>query len=548
MFPLRPNLQSIVTRITLFWIGLLLVSTVALVLLLNHFLRKDLIRTHSDELLALANYAAQDIDRHVVERREMLQELARQVPPGLLNNPERLYTWLVDRHDLHPVFTCGLVVIDLSGRVVASCPTSSKAGDSYLNRDVFHLALKEEFAIGRPYLDAVLKRPVLSMGTAILDWQGKPVGVVVGTSLLDSTSFLNALSSTRIGRKGGLVLVSPRDQLFLGDSRGFPALTPTPKKGMHRQHDSAMEGFRGVGVDRNSFGEEELAAVVSIPSSGWFLVARLPTSEVFSPMNSLRQIFMSAFVVLVLVIILVMIVGLRYLMGPLKYAAEHADKMSQEEIPLKPLPVVRQDEVGELTEAFNRILDKLLASQAQLEHLAHHDSLTGLPNRKLLNDRMQQALGRARRSGTRVALLMLDLDGFKNVNDEMGHSAGDEALRQVAARLGGHTRCEDTVARIGGDEFVILLTDQQEQVSRMAERVAYKCLESLAEPFEIFGIERQLGTSIGIAIGDGSLRTDELLAAADHAMYRAKESGGGGIAWAELEEGDDLGVVAGAVT
>lgn len=142
--------------------------------------------------------------------------------------------------------------------------------------------------------------------------------------------------------------------------------------------------------------------------------------------------------------------GLRYQLRPLRHAAQHADRMTRGEIPLAPLPLIRRDEVGHLTAAFNGVLARLLASRADLEHSAHHDGRTGLPNRHLLADRMQQALGRARRGEHQVALLFLDLDGFKTINDNWGHSAGDAALCEVAARLGAVLRCEDTLARVGG--------------------------------------------------------------------------------------------------
>ncbi|MFS2055783.1 diguanylate cyclase domain-containing protein, partial [Variovorax sp. CT11-76] len=156
-------------------------------------------------------------------------------------------------------------------------------------------------------------------------------------------------------------------------------------------------------------------------------------------------------------------------------AADQADRMTRGELPLAPLRVVRDDEIGHLTQAFNRLLAKLVDNQQALARLAHHDTLTGLPNRKLLDERLQQALAHAARHGQPVAVLYLDLDGFKQLNDTLGHEAGDLALREIARRLQALVRQTDTVARIGGDEFVLLATGLVEPAEQGAQVLAQRC-------------------------------------------------------------------------
>jgi len=161
--------------------------------------------------------------------------------------------------------------------------------------------------------------------------------------------------------------------------------------------------------------------------------------------------------------------------------------------------------------------------------MAHHDALTGLPNRILLADRLGHALSRAQRNGWRVAVLYLDLDGFKPINDRLGHEAGDLALKEVARRLGATVRESDTLARLGGDEFMVLMGDLeggQEQAQAAASEVARKCLEAFELPMELAGQSCQLSVSIGVAVGDGSSAAQALRLAADGAMYQAKQAGG----------------------
>jgi diguanylate cyclase (GGDEF)-like protein/PAS domain S-box-containing protein len=167
--------------------------------------------------------------------------------------------------------------------------------------------------------------------------------------------------------------------------------------------------------------------------------------------------------------------------------------------------------------------------QAHIEHLAYHDPLTHLPNRSLLLDRLQQALARYRRRGQYGALLFLDLDQFKAINDSLGHAVGDLLLCEVARRLSAQIRKEDTVARLGGDEFVILLAQldgSADSAAREARSVADKVHEIFIQDFNIAGYALRVGASIGVAVfPEGDETADEVLRHADIAMYRAKMGG-----------------------
>lgn len=160
----------------------------------------------------------------------------------------------------------------------------------------------------------------------------------------------------------------------------------------------------------------------------------------------------------------------------------------------------------------------------KLKELAHYDCLTGLPNRALFFDRLEQALKQAKRTNKEVALLMIDLDGFKCINDRMGHDAGDEVLIEVAGRLKKQIRDTDTVARFGGDEFVVILTNLSEAGD--AETLALKIIVAIGKPFHFNMPYCAVGASIGISFYpfDGYY-AETLLKKADAAMYRAKENG-----------------------
>jgi diguanylate cyclase (GGDEF)-like protein len=187
---------------------------------------------------------------------------------------------------------------------------------------------------------------------------------------------------------------------------------------------------------------------------------------------------------------------------------------------------------GEVAEgavvAHEDITERKLAEE-ETAHRALHDPLTDLPNRRLLGDRLEQALSRAAREGTIVAVLFLDLEGFKAVNDEFGHEAGDRLLVAVAGRLKGCLRKADTAARLGGDEFVLVLEGVSDEGEALAlgERLA----RALEKPFSVGEAERSLSASMGMALSTlPHGRPEDLLRLADLAMYRSKREGKGRVA------------------
>lgn len=169
----------------------------------------------------------------------------------------------------------------------------------------------------------------------------------------------------------------------------------------------------------------------------------------------------------------------------------------------------------------NRKLVLLEKKYVQAQHFAYHDELTGLPNRSLLLDRLNQAMTQAVRQQKQVALLFIDLDGFKHVNDRLGHLAGDKLLQQVADRLSACIRNDDTVCRYGGDEFVIMLTgiNAQENAAALTDKIHAR----LSSTYLLDGNVINITASIGVAISKGEVESsNDLIKQADNAMYRAK--------------------------
>ncbi|OQS35548.1 GGDEF domain-containing protein [Chromobacterium haemolyticum] len=529
---LRRVLDSIVTRLLLLALGIVVTGTVARYYAVSQFLREDLSKVVQNQQMALASYVARDVDFKIQQRQALLRRLAAELPLDLLQRPAELQAWLRLHCDFQCPFSQGLYVVTPDGRAVADYPQMpGRAGRNFSDRDYIRIALSsppnlDRIAIGRPVVGRVSKKPVLPMAAALPWRHGQPQGALAGVTALAAPGFLDLLLASRIGGpNSGFLLISPQDQMFIASSQPDMVLKPTPPTGINPLHDRAMAGFRGVGITVNAQGDEEVSAIASVPSTGWFVVARLPSSEAFATVDRVQTFLLKNAALAILVFALAAGAGLYLLFRPLFRAASHADRMTRGELPLEPLPVKRNDEVGHLLAAFNRLLSKLNQHQAELARMAHHDALTGLPNRALLADRLNMALARAQRKKGKLGLLFLDLDGFKQINDNYGHKAGDKVLWQAAQRLSGIVRQTDTLARIGGDEFVLLIGDLGEDAEEVARIVATKCIEMMQTPFDIGGEQRQLGISVGIALGNGESSADSLLQAADQAMYRAKKSG-----------------------
>ncbi|MFC7517909.1 diguanylate cyclase domain-containing protein [Herbaspirillum sp. GCM10030257] len=489
--------------------------------------------------LSIASYVARDIDHSITSRLELINQFASELPSELASQPDALQTWVKDRQQINPLFNGGLVVVRPDGRgLYAEYPrVTGRSQLDYATSDWFMSALRSSKpVIGRPTRGRASGDPIIIFAAPVRDTGGSVVAVLAGVALLNTPGFLDLMQESQLGATGGFLLISPADQLFIASSDPAMILAPTPPPGVNHLHDRAMAGYRGTGVTINAKGREELSAIVTVPSTGWFMVAHIPTKEAFRPVEELRKFMFKTSAIFLVLIMTVLLIALPRILRPLTDAARAIRDMADGKVRLTPLPVVRDDEVGQLLQGFNFLVHRLRAEESareateeRLKFLAHHDSLTGLYNRTMLEEHLELALGAMRRDGSQIALLFCDLDDFKGINDNYGHTTGDAVLREVARRLTEGRRRVDTVARLGGDEFVILVTGLSD-ARTAANLIAEQCLTAISEPFEIDGKIFELGMSIGIATHAGSAVTSSyLIAQADIAMYQAKRRGKEGL-------------------
>jgi diguanylate cyclase (GGDEF)-like protein len=493
--------------------------------------------------LSIASYVARDIDHSITSRLELINQFATELSSELAYQPDALQNWIKERQQINPMFNGGLVVVRPDGHgLYAEYPhVTGRSQLDYATTDWFMSALRgSKPVIGRPTRGRASGDPIIIFAAPVRDTGGSVVAVLAGVALLNTPGFLDLMQESRLGETGGFLLISPADHLFVASSDPAMVLAPTPPPGVNHLHDRAMAGYRGTGVTINAKGTEELSAIVTVPSTGWFMVARIPTKEAFRPVEELRNFMFKTSVFFLILILTLLLIALPRILRPLTDAARAIRGMADGKVNLAPLPVVRDDEVGQLLHGFNFLVQRLRAEESareateeRLKFLAHHDSLTGLYNRTMLEERLELALGAMRRDGSQIALLFCDLDDFKGINDKYGHTTGDAVLRQVARRLSEGRRRIDTVARLGGDEFVILITGLSD-AHTASNLVAEQCLAAIGDPFEIDGNTFTLGMSIGIATHTGSAVTaSNLIAQADVAMYQAKRKGKDGFFFME---------------
>jgi diguanylate cyclase (GGDEF)-like protein len=398
---------------------------------------------------------------------------------------------------------------------------------------------------------AGLDQPSVILATPVQDPQGKTVGVVVIN--LDLNGVFASLRADL-----------PKDyQLFMANRNGDYVIHPDPSQAfgfdkgrrvfVQEEFEATaalMEGRASSVVTEVQTGKYANAPVVAafvgrvvkISSDEDRLIVGLaqPLALVLEQADRLGGVILQLVIGLGAACVLLAAIVARAVTRPINSMSTAVQRFANGHQVAK-LAIDRQDEIGVLARSFdtmqNEIRQQLAAlheNRLELEHLARHDALTGLPNRRAFQERLDHAVARAQRSKQRFALLFIDVDNFKTINDRWGHDGGDAVLKIVALRLNATTRKADAVARMGGDEFVVLLDNpaHREDITAIAE----KLLESVRSPILHNGQELQVGFSIGISqFPDDGRTAAELMARADHAMYDAKAAGRNGFRFSSIK-------------
>lgn len=648
--------HSLKTRVTLFTLAIFLASIWSLALFAGHTLRQDMQRLLGEQQFSTVSLMAAQVDEALSTRMQALERVAAEIAPYQMANPAILQRTLASRTVFQEFFSGGTFVTGPDGIAIASLPlTVQRLGVNYSDRDYIQAALREgKSHISRPLFGRAVKAPVFVLATPIHDQQGAVIGVLAGVVNLAMPNFLDRVSENQYGRTGYYVVVARQHRLIVTSSDKGRILEILPPADTSPTLDRFINGDEGTEIFVNPLGIEVLVAVKGIPTANWYAAVALPTAEAFAPIRAAHMNLLLATLALTLLAGGLTWMMLRRELAPLQSTATALASLPDLSKPMTPLPVQRQDEIGQVIAGFNRLLLELArrqetlsesearyrtafrtspdavsiariadgrfldindgfsrlmgwareevigltslelgiwrhrsdreqfiqvlqstrhckhleyewvartgrtvtiqrsaslitlggeecllsvahdisarkAAQEQIQQLVFSDPLTGLPNRRLFMERLEQSLSAALRHRRHGALIYVDLDEFKILNDTLGHDEGDRLLQMMAQRLKDCVREEDTVARIGGDEFVILLDHLSANSARAAteaKKVAETIRAALSPPYRFGTVDHHTTSSIGITLfGDRSENTAEPLKRADLAMYQAKALG-----------------------
>lgn len=519
------NSGTLKSRVTVLLIVLVFLST-GLVALASLYIAERQMRTVvGDQQQALLASVAAYIDQDLDGKRALLTGLAEQLDDATLHDARRLQALLARRLTLRNEFS-NLVAFDAGGKLVANLDGGHNiANFNVSDRDYFQASIAAHRGVtSAPFKSQVSGKPTVLVTEPVYDADGKLVYLLAGAIDLQQPSFFGRLNTLKPGATGylfivttdGLVVQHPDTRRLLSNVRDGGYASPSML--------SALKGFEGWVSGAGHTGAPALLSYKRLRTANWIVGSVYPLGEALTPFIDMRfKSLIASAAVAVLAGLLGWLTVLR-LLRPLRALRRHVADLAAGGTDISVFNVDRRDEFGDLSRAFYGLSRQRAQAETALAALARTDALTGLHNRRMFEETFNIAIARAHRTHTLLALAYLDIDHFKHINDTLGHGMGDRVLVEFAARLKEAVRATDTVARLAGDEFVVIFENLTDP--RLPEVMGEKILAAMRPPFVLGDASLAISASVGIAIGAVEDATMEhFLATADAALYAAKEAG-----------------------
>jgi diguanylate cyclase (GGDEF)-like protein/PAS domain S-box-containing protein len=349
--------RSLKTRVTLFTLAIFIVSIWALSFYTTRMLRDDMQRVLGEQQFQTASLAASEINDHLIDQIAALELVAKEIDAHLIGSPAELQARLAQRTILSIMFNSGTWVSGQDGIVIAS-NLPVLIGTNYADREYLKTVLKgSKSTISKPITGKVLKDPIFVVAVPIRDASGKVIGAMAGVTDLSMRNFLDRAAKSHFGNTGGVSLNAPQHRLIITATDKTRIMQPLPPPGVNKMLDRYMQGYEGYGVSVNSRGVEELTAAKGIPIAGWFMGVVIPTAEAFAPVYDMQQRLLWATILLTLLASGLTWWILKRQLSPLIATADAMTALSNTNRVPPLLPVTSQDEIGQLTSSFNRLIE-----------------------------------------------------------------------------------------------------------------------------------------------------------------------------------------------
>lgn len=487
---------------------------------------------------ALVVNGAAGVDEEFAQVRKALTLAVRSIPAEAFRDGDAGTRFLAGQPALLSLVD-DVVLVGTDGRVVADMPAlEGRRGLDLSDREHIARTLSTRRSmISQPYLGRVTNAPSIAITVPAVSATGQIVGVVSGSVSLLKPNFLGRLARERIGRTGYYFLVTRGDTPMVILHPDTDRVMK-PVSAANPEIERALRGWEGAEEGVDAKGVKLLLAYQPLREVDWVLAAALPSREAYEPLNSLIARFAASGIALAIPLAVLLWFFIDRMLRSLTAARRLVQGLERDSAKIEEFEVLPQDEVGRLVRDVARALRTRMKKGEQLASRAHEDTLTGLPNRYLFQDRIAHALVRARRNRECIALLAIDIDRFKGLNEMRGSDTGDAALKEVARRLKAAVRASDTVARLECDNFVVILerlpgAGQGEDSAgrgeaarvKAASVVAEKVVACLREPFAPAGVPVSITACAGLALQREGDSAEALLARAEAALDEAKAAG-----------------------
>ncbi|XLZ71918.1 sensor domain-containing diguanylate cyclase [Massilia sp. SR12] len=478
----------------------------------------------NQEMATLAGAAAY-LDRDISSKQQVLRVLAE----GLQATPlahGKVQAQLEQRGGLRDEFT-NVAALDRSGQLIANLQDRRMVGKlNSHGRQFFRDTLAvQDSVVSAPFRSVLTGRPVVAVTQPVLTAAGAIDYVLVGTIDLQRPAFAGQLQALRGAASGYLFIVA---------ADGTTVYHPDPTRLLVREEagslaHTALADADGWRVDVQDRGRATMLAHTRLKRVDWTIAVAMPLEDVFAGMDVVRLRALGTAALAALLAGLLGWLLVRAMLAPLYQLYGRVLALGRDEVDVEQFNSPRPDEFGQLSRAFYQVSRQHQMAERNLQRLATTDPLTGAHNRRMFDEFFPQALKRAIRAGQQIGLAVLDIDHFKVINDSHGHPAGDAVLVQFADRLRQAVRSTDTVARIAGDEFVIVFEhlDAAHDINLLGEKV----IAAMKAPFNVNGKALEVTASIGIALTtELPADVDKVMLAADQALYCVKAAGRNGFA------------------